>query len=191
MRTWPLYFLGLLCYMVYYKYFDINVIYYFVFLQNMFQPIISDHFYSVSWSLVIEEYFYLLYPLIFVFFYYLFKINSINCNKKYLVFVSCFFILLLCTLIRFTIDTELHNWGKEIRRVGIFRLDSIAYGGLAAFFYPYFKNIKYFRIFITIILITSFLTIFYFLNNYLLTNSFDEHLGKNYIFYLQRTISCS
>ena len=185
MRTWPLYIFGLLCYILYYKYYDINVLYYFFFLQNMFQPIISDDFFSVSWSLVVEEYFYLLYPLIFIVFYYIFRIKIINSNKNFLIFLSCIFMIIIFSYIRSVADINLNNWGKEIRRVGMFRLDSIAFGGLAAFLYPYLKNKKYFSLIYFFIFVVSLLLIFDILNNYLLTKSFyNNNFGKNLIFFL-------
>jgi peptidoglycan/LPS O-acetylase OafA/YrhL len=185
LRTWPTYFLGLICYVIYYRYFDINVFYYFFFLQNMFWPIISDTFFSASWSIVIEEYFYLLYPLIFLFFYKLLNKIPIFLNKNLYIVISCLFIILIISLIRAFIDIDMSNWGKEIRRIGIYRLDAIAAGGFAAVIYFYVNKMKFFTTISLILFIISTFFIFYILHKFMINKSFDNiAIGKNGIFYL-------
>jgi peptidoglycan/LPS O-acetylase OafA/YrhL len=184
-RTWPLYFFGLFCYILYYKYYTSDTLYYFLFLQNMFQPIVSDQFFSASWSIVVEEFFYIIFPVIFISFYFLIKSNMNIYNKKILILLSCVFIIILFTTIRFIADLNLDNWGKEVRRVGMFRLDSIAFGGLAAYIYPYIKDKKLFTITFFIIFFVSLFFIFDILNNYLLIKKFyNNFFGSNLIFFL-------
>ena len=191
-RTWPLYFFGLISYIIYYKYYSIDAVYYFLFLQNMFQPMVSDHFFSASWSIVVEEYFYIMFPIVFISFYYLLKRKIILFNKKHLILLSCMFIIILFTAIRFIADVNLDNWGKEVRRVGMFRLDSIAFGGLAAYLYPYLKNKKYFLIIFLLLFIVSLYLIFDILSNYLLIKEFyNQFYGKNLIFFLFMICSSS
>jgi len=62
-RTLPLYYLALLLQIVLSKKIKWEYLYYFVFLQNNFYGI---NLFSVSWSLVIEEWFYLMLPFIFL-----------------------------------------------------------------------------------------------------------------------------
>ncbi len=106
---------------------------FFFFLQNFSGPF-SDFFWE-SWSLSIEEWFYLIFPIIVGILFVLLKIFKIQ--KKY-VFLSSILVLLFVPLLlrifiasRFTVN-EFYI-GTRIQKVVIFRLDSIALGILAAY----------------------------------------------------------
>ena len=49
LRTWPSYFFALISYTFFYRYFENELILYFFFLQNLFYPMVSNTFFSVSW----------------------------------------------------------------------------------------------------------------------------------------------
>jgi peptidoglycan/LPS O-acetylase OafA/YrhL len=69
-RTLPLYYLALFIQIVLSKKIDWGYLYYFVFLQNNFYGI---KLFVVSWSLVVEEWFYLMLPGFFIIIKYFFK----------------------------------------------------------------------------------------------------------------------
>jgi len=111
---------------------------FFFFLQNFSAPL-TDFFWE-SWSLSIEEWFYLLFPLILGGLYFL--LNRHNIQRKYLFLGAIMIFLLVPFLLRFFIASQYNVdkfWlGTRIYKVVIFRLDGIALGLLAAF-------IKYWR----------------------------------------------
>ena len=64
LRTWPTYFFALLCYAFFYNYFEKEIIYYLFFIQNFFYPMVSSSFFAVSWSICVEELFYIIFPIL-------------------------------------------------------------------------------------------------------------------------------
>jgi peptidoglycan/LPS O-acetylase OafA/YrhL len=106
---------------------------FFFFLQNFSGPF-TDFFWE-SWSLSIEEWFYLLFPIILLVLYLVLKLMKVQ--KKY-IFLSAILTLLLVPLVlrifiasRFTVNDFF--LGTRIQKVVIYRLDSIALGLLAAY----------------------------------------------------------
>ncbi len=123
---------------------------FFLFLQNFSGPFTS--FFWESWSLSIEEWFYLLFPLILGFLYLILKLFRIQ--KKYIFLTSILVLLLVPLLLRIFIASKLSvnefNLETRVHKVVIYRLDSIALGILAAFiqrWYPVFwhrsRNISF------------------------------------------------
>lgn len=114
---------------------------FFLFLQNFSGPF-TDFFWE-SWSLSIEEWFYLIFPVLLGLIFLLLKVFRVQ--KKY-VFLSAILVLLFVPLLlrifiasRFTVNE--FYLGTRIQKVVIYRLDSIALGLLAAFirrWYPIF-----------------------------------------------------
>jgi peptidoglycan/LPS O-acetylase OafA/YrhL len=112
---------------------------YFFFSQNLF----SEHpaeFFPEAWSLSIEEWFYLITPLVIGFFTLGKKISY-----KQGVMISAVFILLLVTGFRFyrfnSLTVEgLGQWDVLFRKQVITRLDSLMYGVLGAYFAYYFRE---------------------------------------------------
>jgi peptidoglycan/LPS O-acetylase OafA/YrhL len=114
---------------------------FFLFLQNFSQPLVG--FFWESWSLSIEEWFYLLFPIILGIVYYSFK--RFRIDKKQMFFASILIFLTVPLLLRITIaskfDVDEFWLGVKIFKVVIYRLDGIALGLLAAFIkyrYPKF-----------------------------------------------------
>lgn len=146
-RTLPNYYLILLFNVLFVYYGIINEDFsqfnwkFLFFVQNFSQPF--SGFFWESWSLSIEEWFYLLFPLILAFLFILTK--NLKISKKHLFLTSIFILLLAPLLLRFFIASEFDVdkfWlDVKINKVVIYRLDSIALGLLASFikyWYPTF-----------------------------------------------------
>lgn len=105
---------------------------YFVFLQNFTKP--HPDFFTEAWSLSIEEYSYIIGPVLLYILITLFsKKNKIN--------LFLFVTLLVIVLAHFlrlhfhfsnTLDS-MHSWSSKLRKVVIYRLDAIYYGFLAIY----------------------------------------------------------
>ncbi|MDO5970436.1 acyltransferase [Flavivirga aquimarina] len=135
-RTLPNYFLILilnilLFYFLHEKIIE-NVGYFFVFLQNFSSP--HPDFFTESWSLSIEEYAYIVGPLILFVLLSLFK----NGAKKQLYLAMSLVVIIVITFLRIDYHTSHdiishHDWSQHIRKVVVYRMDSIYYGFLAAY----------------------------------------------------------
>lgn len=135
-RTLPNYSLilliNVLLYVVFYKEVISGIGYYFLFLQNFSE--VQPDFFTESWSLSIEEYAYIIGPLLLFLLMLFFK----NSSKNKLFITSVISIIVLITLFRvdFHLNNTLtsdHHWSQQLRKVVIFRMDSIYYGFIAAF----------------------------------------------------------
>lgn len=114
---------------------------FFMFLQNFSGPFYG--FFWESWSLSIEEWFYLLFPLILGLLFLFLKRFNINKKSIYLsaTLVLFFVPFLLRAHYAARTDMDLQMLESNILKVVIYRLDSIALGILAAFikyYYPTF-----------------------------------------------------
>ena len=67
-RTIPPYIIALICYSILFKKFDFDTFKYSIFVQKISKDFVNDDYFSVAWSLSVEEYFYLLFPLFLLFF---------------------------------------------------------------------------------------------------------------------------
>ena len=109
---------------------------FFLFLQNFAGPFYG--FFWESWSLSIEEWFYLLYPVILSLVY--FSLKKLNVSKKYIFLSAIAIFLLIPLLLRaiFASRIDVDSFWLEVRifKVVIYRLDGIALGLFAA----YIKN---------------------------------------------------
>ncbi len=124
---------------------------FFFFLHN-FSSSFSGFFWE-SWSLSIEEWFYLLFPIILALIYRVLK--RLNITKKVIFLWAILLFLIIPLALRFFIasalDVDAYFLGVKIFKVVIYRLDGIAFGLLAAFvkyWYPNFwqrsRNISFF-----------------------------------------------
>jgi peptidoglycan/LPS O-acetylase OafA/YrhL len=114
---------------------------FFLFLQNFSQPFYD--FFWESWSLSIEEWFYMLFPLVLGVNYLI--LTLLKVSKKIIFLSSIIIFLSVPFLLRFFIAStfEVDNFwlGVKVYKVVIYRLDGIAFGLLAAFikfFHPNF-----------------------------------------------------
>lgn len=105
------------------------------FMQNLHEGFHS--FFWESWSLSVEEWFYLLLPVLIVLFRLLF-------NKKMTLLLAIVVMIIVPILLRVLSIDKGHDdfwFDVEVRKVVLFRLDTIIYGVLAAFvayYYPKF-----------------------------------------------------
>jgi len=139
-RTLPNYYLVLLINIIVYALFYNQVISglwkYFLFIHN-FSSAQSD-FFTESWSLSIEEFAYVLIPLLLILVGFFQKKIT---HKTFLV-VTLFSIVLI-TLNRFYFNSflaqDVVNWSASLRKVVIYRLDSIYYGFIGAYVFMFYK----------------------------------------------------
>lgn len=123
---------------------------FFFFLQNFSQPLYG--FFWESWSLTIEEWFYLLFPIILLTIFLPFARRASSARvKKYAFFTAIAIFLLTPLMLRFFKASQFEVdefWlSVKIYKVVIYRLDGIALGLLAAFIKHYYagfwSKIKY------------------------------------------------
>ncbi|WP_257835240.1 acyltransferase family protein [Burkholderia glumae] len=95
---------------------------YLAFLQNLSWPMMADWF-QESWSLAVEEWFYLLFPVLFA------ALAGIKSRNRILMIAL---ILIIGSLgLRIATYNPLTDFDLSVRRVVILRLDAIAFGILA------------------------------------------------------------
>lgn len=97
-----------------------------LFLQNLTHP--PAAFFGVSWSLAVEEWFYLLFPLGFFLIY---QLTGKPHGAKRAIFLCCAFCLAAIAItLRFQADAA--DWSARMRLTVVYRFDAIMYGvGLA------------------------------------------------------------
>jgi peptidoglycan/LPS O-acetylase OafA/YrhL len=100
-----------------------NIIYYLLFLQNNFYGI---HFFGVSWSLVIEEWFYLFAP-----FYLMFATNFLKTERK--IFLAIISFIVFVNIARFGYVLNGNVPYEGVNSNFPFRFDSLFLGVLLAF----------------------------------------------------------
>ena len=123
-RTIPPYLVALICASILFGYGDIlNLLKFLTYTQNILGDNSSPNFFSVAWSLSVEEWFYIFLPLSILLITQV-KIKHFKIN----VLGICVIIILVLNLIRFYYNNEGINWGEDIRRSVIFRLDSLCFG---------------------------------------------------------------
>jgi peptidoglycan/LPS O-acetylase OafA/YrhL len=164
MRTLPLYYFILIVSILLYDndLTFVKIIRYVFFMQNL-KIMISDYFYSVSWSLSIEEWFYFITPIA------LFLINSLCKIKiKYSFLITILFFVICTNCFRLYRYYDLvYNLGRDpnwylfstwyFKTPVITRLDSVMYGVLGAYCYSYnvqsWFNNKFFKLLLGLALI--------------------------------------
>jgi len=151
-RTLPTYILILsiltICYSIQDPSFSFQKISkYYYFCQNLFYP--TDVYFGESWSLSVEEWFYLTVPFLIFILIIFFKLKP----KNSILFIALF-ILFSVTLLRYNLYSEKKD--IDFHHQVIFRLDSIMYGVVGAYinyYYSKYWNKFPFALFITGILI--------------------------------------
>lgn len=129
-RTLPLYGLALFCAsMVTDNLFDSDFFKYLIFAQKLFPGFVGDDFFPVAWSLSIEEYFYLGFPL------FLLLISKVGfINKVLVLFIG---MTVVKVALSDTVDFSFYRTGT------LFRLDSILLGFIGAHFKDRIVQHKY------------------------------------------------
>src|SRR5205085_11046291 len=125
---------------------------YFFFFQNFAWP--HPKFFPEAWSLCVEEWFYLLFPIACYLFYKILKDKSRSVLFAALIFITVPFIL---RIIMYRSGTGIHTWTDDIQKVVVLRLDSLMYGILAAYFFRFRKEywIRYKNICLVLALIIT------------------------------------
>lgn len=146
LRTLPAYFvvLGLLLFLYFLRHQALPPFWYkyLVFTQNLF----SAHplFFGEAWSLSVEEWFYLLMPLVF------FVALHLPVERKSMVLSVILLFIFSVTMYRIYKVSQFdyfahHQFGEDILKVVVTRLDSIMYGVLAAWIRLYHPKLFYAR----------------------------------------------
>lgn len=145
-RTLPNYYLVLLINIIALSFISHHIVFnykYFFFLQNFLTPISDNLNYGQSWSLTIEEWFYLLTPVIL----YLLIRTKKGKRQKAILFGILLIIILIPILkiaYYYAVDIFLNKAEKITftfyRSVVILRLDSLLYGVLIAYLNFYYKD---------------------------------------------------
>ena len=110
-----------------------NAFAYFIFLQNVVKPL--DLFFWESWSLAVEVWFYTLFPLLLMVLY-----RSIGLSLRLSYLISVLLLIAVPALLRIPLSEGLQTlWDSDvgIRRMVFTRLDTIAFGALAAWLHAY------------------------------------------------------
>ncbi len=135
-RTLPNYYLFLLINVIGFGLLKPNFTFdwsYLVFAQNLFTP--NSGFFSVSWSLAVEEWFYISSPLLYFAFL---KITKDSLKSFWL---SCIVVIVFSMLVRiYYISSGQVTWNEEMRKVVLLRLDSLMYGVIAAWLWDRCKS---------------------------------------------------
>jgi peptidoglycan/LPS O-acetylase OafA/YrhL len=107
---------------------------YLFFCQNLFLQF--DFLFWESWSLAVEEWFYVLFPFLFLF---LFKIKKLNIKIYYL--VVCLLLICVSVIYKFYALQMNLDFDLYIRKVVLSRFDTIAVGLLSAYIYNFYNKI--------------------------------------------------
>ena len=154
-RTVPPYLVALICAAIVFDYGDkINFLKFLTYTQNILSDNSEPNFFNVAWSLSVEEWFYIFLPLA-ILIGSKFKFNNFRLDTV----TICFIIIVFLNLFRIYYNDENINWGEDIRRSVLMRLDSLCFG-VVAFIIKDKINFKYlyFFLFLTIIPLFYFLT---------------------------------
>ena len=143
-RTLPNYFLTLMILCSLHLIFDHGFSFssignYFIFSQNLFYEHPS-WFFPEAWSLSVEEWFYLLFPIIIL------LIFSINNSYQKSIFYAAIAVIFFITAFRYyrfsTIPiNSVNEWDLIFRKQVITRLDSLMFGVIGAYIYYYYTSI--------------------------------------------------
>lgn len=148
-RTLPLYFLILLVNVILFYYihkgFPEGLWQFPVFLQNVF----SEHplFFPEAWSLSVEEFAYVLSPIVMWGFYKVFR----NAQKAFLISTLSLTAIFVLTKVVFYLKNvneplSIIYWDNSLKEVVVYRLDAIYYGFIIAYLHFYHTNwLKYNR----------------------------------------------
>ncbi len=109
---------------------------FFVFMQNLWKP--YDFLYWESWSLSVEEWFYLLFPFSLLTLWTIFRRNI-----KWIFIFTAFLFIIFSTLLRFNAQLLGHDnypgWDLFIRKIVLMRLDSLGFGLCACWIATYYN----------------------------------------------------
>lgn len=136
-RTLPNYLLFLFICLGIYTFSEGEIWKYFIFVQNLTSNPNTD-FFGWSWSLSVEEWFYILLPLVI---YLLFKLGfSFKKSILFYIIITIFVISIGRIIQYYSIPNYKYEDFEVIRYSVFYRLDSIMFGVLGAFIYNYYPS---------------------------------------------------
>lgn len=97
---------------------------YLCYVQNLFRQSNASDYFAIAWSLSVEEWFYLAFPSLLLAAAWLFG----RSDRRFAAAAGIAFCAAI--VIARTLFGDFDDWGAEVRRVVVFRLDSIGYGFL-------------------------------------------------------------
>ncbi len=160
LRTIPPYVVALICYSMLFSKFDGDTLKYLFFVQKISPNFLEFDYFSIAWSLSVEEFFYFIFPIFLIVF-----------NKKKLIHILILFIFLIYAL---KIVYLFINVDHEFYRIGTFlRLDAIAFGVITRIYLQKIKN-NLANIFLAILIV--------FIMNYFLINLKDLTVIELFLF---------
>ena len=151
-------------------------------MNSFYINFLSNDYFSISWSLSVEEWCYILFPLFLII-----VSKKIFLNEEKNIIFSCILFIIIIFLIRITLSDN-ENWGENVRRVVIYRLDSIAFGFILFFFKDAIKSKFINQIFLLILLIPFSFFAFYILKMNVLENLIFFKVIFHYIIALWASI---
>ena len=175
MRTLPMYIIALLAFLR----FDYNGAHYltyhpeyWLFLQN-FAWSIPDDFFILSWSLAIEEHFYLWFPIVF---FIMVKFFS----RRVSFGITALFFLIISISYRISLpEMTFNDWNLNSRMVVIARFDAIMFGVLMAYIKSYHTVIweRIYQLRFIVGIVTLLIFIWYYLGAVGITTRFVQVFG--------------
>ena len=132
-----------------FKKFDFDTLKFLFLLQNIKNNFVSENYMFIAWSLSIEEYFYLLFPIFII----LFK-KKLDITQIIILFIIFILLIKLSSLFAYVSNFQ------DYRTNTLLRLDSIALGVLIRIYIHKINKKQNF-----ILMITSFLFLLYFFPN--------------------------
>ncbi len=138
--------------------FSLNFLKYLFFVQDFLPNFLTNNYYPVVWSLAIEEFFYLIFPIVLIF------LGKKNLLKKILAFLAVIYFFKIILIGNF--DSNFYRTGT------FFRFDAILIGFLLRFFLTKFDN----KTFLLLSLFFSLLIYYYFKD--FIINENENNLAK-------------
>jgi len=171
MRTLPVYFFSLITVsLIVNNLFSFDFLKYFLLIQDFYPNFLDKNYFPIVWSLSIEEFFYLVFPLLILTFK---KENLING-----LLILIFFIILIKLFL-------VNYFDSDFLRIGtLFRFDAILLGFLARFFYKKFN-------FLTTLISSLILFFLYVGLQDFVTENNDTFLLKFFFVYFMQFLSLS
>jgi peptidoglycan/LPS O-acetylase OafA/YrhL len=114
--------------------FEADFFRYSLYLQNLFHQANQHDYFPVAWSLSVEEWFYVTFPLLVVLAAYL-----SGRADNYVLWGAALLLIGLVTIAHLLAGSH-DDWDQEVRRVTVFRIDSIAVGFCLFLFMDHFKH---------------------------------------------------
>ncbi len=181
LRTLPLYFLMLLVYYIGNRFFesvqnnDVAVWKYIFFVQNFYE--LQPTFFGVSWSLSIEEWFYVLFPVVL---FLIKKLQPLISTKRLFLYGITFFATYFLVMRFSAWHPDRFHFYEGARKIAFLRLDAISFGILAAWSMHFYKE----RIFISrYFLFISGLLILYFNQYMIFTDNYSNLKYFNTVYF--------